>query len=65
MKKSEANKEKFPFIIDVRDYISFSTIIKKENHNQIDKESVSFSDYKTENAEKNKSFNLFSYILEG
>ncbi len=65
MKKSEINRQKFPFILDVRDYISFSTIIKKESINHNETEIPFFSEIKLDIAQKNKSFNLFSHILEG
>ena len=65
MKKTEKEKPKFPFLVDVRDYISNSMIIKNNYSisNQADKD---FSvDTCGENTEKSRPFDLFAHILEG
>jgi len=65
MKNSEIQKPKFPFLVDVRDYISNSMIIKN-NHNKLNETSddvlFKVSDDRSENS---RPFDLFAHILEG
>jgi len=65
MKKSEITKQKFPFLVDVRDYLSSSMIMKSNQNKSNDPEKKVFSDITPENSDNKKSFDLFAHILEG
>ena len=65
MKNPEIEKKKFPFIIDVRDYITPSTIIKKEEFKSNEKGIDLSVDDNSKDSEKAGTFDLFSHILEG
>jgi len=63
MKKTVSKKPVFPFIIDVRDYVSFSTIINKDQKKPGITSNQLFSNEPEES--KENTFNLFGHILEG
>ena len=65
MKNSEIEKPKFPFLVDVRDYLSNSMILKKNHSNPNDSEDEVSFDKTFQGLEKNKNFDLFAHILEG
>ena len=65
MKKSEIEKSNFPFIVDVRDYLSTSMIIK----NNLNKPNETGNDLlfikSIERSENKTAFDLFENIIEG
>lgn len=64
MKNSENEKTKCPFFVDVRDYLSSSMLVKKNQYNSIDQaKSTLFKD--TVEKSERKPFDLFAHILEG
>jgi hypothetical protein len=65
MKKSEIVKPKFPFVIDIRDYVSSSMFIENNHNTSNDSFNKVFTDKPIESSEKGRPFDLFGHILEG
>ena len=65
MKNPETEKKKFPFIIDVRNYVTPSTIFKKKQLKSKEKRVDLSVDDNSNNSERAGTFDLFSHILEG
>ena len=65
MKNSETEKPKFPFLVDVRDYLSTSMIIKNNHNKSNDSETKMLFDKSISMNDKNNTFDLFAHILEG
>ena len=65
MKNSETEKPKFPFLVDVRDYLSNSMIIKNNHNNTNYSDHEMLFEQSISLNEKNKPFDLFAHILEG
>jgi len=65
MKKTAFKKPVFPFIVDVRDYVTFSTIIKKDQvESGISSKHLILVEHEESIVQIN-TFNLFAHILEG
>jgi len=65
MKNSETVKPKFHFLVDVRDYLSTSMIIKNNHNKSNDSDHEMLFDKSIITSEKIKPFDLFAHILEG
>jgi len=65
MKNSETENPKFPFLVDVRDYLSNSMILKKNNFKPNNSVKGILFENTFHGSEKNKPFDLFAHILEG
>ena len=65
MKNSETEKPTFHFLVDVRDYLSTSMIIKNNHNNTNDSDQEMLSNKPISLSEKNIKFDLFAHILEG
>jgi hypothetical protein len=64
MKNSENKKTKTPFFVDVRDYLSSSMLVRKNQYKSIDQaKSTLFKD--TVERSASKPFDLLAHILEG
>ncbi|MDD4972115.1 MAG: hypothetical protein PHT07_22030 [Paludibacter sp.] len=62
MKNSE--KPKFPFLVDVRDYLS-NTMIMKSNREKLNNTETNVLFKSLEMSENKRPFDLFAHILEG
>lgn len=65
MKNSEIAKHKFPFAVDVRDYLSDPMTMKSHHNKPSDSEKNPLSDKTVEDPEGSIPFDLFAHILEG
>jgi len=65
MKNSETEKPTFHFLVDVRDYLSTSMIIKNNHNKTNDSDQEMLSNKPISLSEKNIKFDLFAHILEG
>jgi len=64
MKNSENEKPKFPFLVDVRDYLS-NSMLMKNNHNKSNDGESNVLFKKSAEKSDNIPFDLFAHILEG
>jgi len=64
MKNSKTEKLKFPFLVDVRDYLSNSMFIKNNQNKPNDEERIVLLK-KTDEKSDSNPFDLFAHILEG
>ena len=64
MKNSKAEKQKFPFLVDVRDYRSNSMFVKNNQNKPNDGERNALLKKADEKSDSNP-FDLFAHILEG
>ena len=65
MKKSEIVKPKFPFVIDIRDYVSNSMFIENKHNTSNDLFNKVLFNNTIESSENRRPFDLFAHILEG
>ena len=65
MKNSEIARPKFPFLVDVRDYLSNSMIMKNNHSNPNDLKKNELFRHPVENSDNKSPFDLFAHILEG
>lgn len=65
MKNSEIARPKFPFLVDVRDYLSNSMNLKNNRSNQNDLRRNNSIRNTVEHSDNNRPFDLFAHILEG
>ena len=64
MKNSENEKPKFPFLVEVRDYLS-NSMLMKNNHNKSNDAENNVLFKKSAEKSDNIPFDLFAHILEG
>lgn len=65
MKNSEIARPKFPFLVDVRDYLS-NQMKTNSNHNKLIDSEKRILIYETvDNSDHSRPFDMFAHILEG
>jgi hypothetical protein len=65
MKNTKITKTDSPFLIDVRDYLSCSMLLKNDQNKQVDTETNLPVNKSVENSMNARHFDLFAHIIEG